>query len=185
MTLAEAKAFYEEARKSPGEGLMDRSHFSELDAGIKNPFSGSLVRARYDGVAELYAHGDRPTGVRANPNAGTLNGFAPKRISAFAPEVAFVTDEDGVSINRYKLNYDVFGAGKLVFLSEMAIENLKLLLTQGVYGAPAPGQIPVNPMGVDVDGHELFYDRDQEVQWDPMEIEALQALGLTREAGLE
>ena len=94
-----------------------------------------------------------------------------------------MTDEDGVSINRYKLNYDVFGAGKLVFLSEMAIENLKLLLTQGVYGAPAPGQIPVNPMGVDVDGHELFLRPRSRSQWDPMEIEALQALGLTARGG--
>lgn len=184
MTLAEAKAFYEQAKQGAPDGLMDRTHFSEMDAGIKNPYSGSLMRARHDGAVEVYAHGLSPAGMRANPNMGTLNLFATKRVSAFAPEVRFVTGEDGLMINEHRLNYDVLGAGQAVFLSEEALQNLRLLLTQGVYGAPGPGQVPVNGIGVRVEGHKLFYAQDGGSSWDPMEVEALRALGLMREAGI-
>lgn len=181
----EALKNYEMAKSAPIEELMSRMYFSEMDTGFKNHYSGSLVRARHDGVIEIYAHGDRPVGIRGNPNLGTLNHFAADSIRFQAPYSRFFTEDNGIEINGRPLNYEVFDQGKLLFFDDAAIDALKQLLSQGVVGVPAPGQMPVTGGIGGVNDHHLFLRKEDSAYWDPIERKALEALGLQREAGLE
>lgn len=176
---------YEHAKSAPIEELISRVYFSEMDTGFKNHYSGSLIRARHDGVVEIYAHGDKPVGIRGNPNLGTLNHFAAESIRFQAPYSQFFTEDNGIEINGRPLNYEVLDQGKLLFFDDDAIAALRKLLSQGVIGAPAPGQMPVAGRPDGVKDHRLFLDQEDSAYWDPVEKKALEALGLQREAGLK
>lgn len=175
---------YEQAKKHPLIGLMERLQFSELDAGLKNPYSGTYLKARHDGALELYAHGESPVLMRANPEKGSISTFAPEAINLISRQINLFAEENGLTINRRALNYDILDEEKAVFLTDEAIQALELLLNQGVVGAPAPGQRPVSTSQNRVSGHHLFKKSEKAPVWDEIEKAALNALGLEKVAGI-